>query len=526
MIGERDPRIRRLIVELAGSSPEAPTFAEIEDFAAEPVGEGQFRPLRDIRPKADRGWLVALTAGVAVVVLVGGVALLFGGSETGNVGSGPTPSATVAPTADEEPPPEADAPVNVEPAIEAGAISTAVSATISGPVVEPAVVPVPGEYSPWVETRLAASDAVIGDWFGWSVAVDDDRIVVGAPFTNIGGDEYAGAVYVFEADGNGGWAETRLTASDSSDGGQFGMAVAIEGDRVVIGRPFDENPRWAGSVYVFDRNSDGAWIETKLTAADGAGGDAFGSSVAVDGDRIVVGAGGVNGDTGSVYVFEPDGDGEWAGTKLAASDGQPRTFFGLMADGPRGMPVAADGGRIVVGSRSLSAESTVYVYEPDGAGGWIETRLAEFGFGVDIDGDRVVISDESAVHIFDPDGNGGWTQTEVMISDRAPGDRVLQMTQSTYSPVATANGRVVFASFPIDTEVIVEPPSLRPMDPAERMGPVYIFDPDGDNEWAETILDVSSNNQIIGFVFAVAADGDRVVVGATGVIYVYEHIQN
>lgn len=100
------------------------------------------------------------------------------------------------------------------------------------------------------------------------------------------------------------------------------------------------------------------------------------------------------------------------------------------------------------------------------------------------------------------------------------------MTQSTYSPVATANGRVVFASFPIETEVIVEPPSLRPMDPAERMGPVYIFDPDGDNEWAETILDVSSNNQIIGFVFAVAADGDRVVVGATGVIYVYEHIQN
>jgi glutamine cyclotransferase len=97
MTDGRDSRIRGLIVELAGSSPEAPTFAEIEDLAAESVGEGQVRPLRDIRPEADRGWLVALTAGVAVVVLVGGVALLLGGSETGDVGSGPTPSATVAP---------------------------------------------------------------------------------------------------------------------------------------------------------------------------------------------------------------------------------------------------------------------------------------------------------------------------------------------------------------------------------------------------------------------------------------------
>ncbi|MEE8456733.1 MAG: hypothetical protein V3S28_01665, partial [Acidimicrobiia bacterium] len=66
MTGGRDSRIRGLIVELAESSPEAPTFAEIEESAAEPVGEGQVRPLRDIRPdaEADRGWLVALMAGV------------------------------------------------------------------------------------------------------------------------------------------------------------------------------------------------------------------------------------------------------------------------------------------------------------------------------------------------------------------------------------------------------------------------------------------------------------------------------
>jgi len=488
-----------------------------------------------------RTWVAAFAAGF-VLVLIAGVSfglLIRGGDQVDVIEPVPTSAAiptttvpaaststpavesTVASTDDEVQVPGGGS-ANLEPAIEAGAISTTVSATISGPVVDANVVPASGGGAQWVETRLAASDAVIGDWLGWSVAVDGNRVVVGAPLAYEGDSEYAGAAYLFETDGTGGWGETKLIPSDGSDSGQFGMSVAVNGDRVVVGHPFDADAQ--GSAHIFDRTSDGSWVETKLTAADGVGGDVFGSSVAVDGDRVVVGAGGINDDTGSVYVFEPDGDSGWAGAKLAASDGEPRTFFGFMADGPRGMPIAADRGRIVIGSRSSSGESTVYVYESDGSGGWVETRLAEFGFGVDIEGDRIVISDESAVHVFEPDGNDGWTQTEVMISDRAPGDPVLRMTQSKYSPIATANGRIAFASFPIDTEFVST--NLGSVDPAEQMGPVYIFDPNGDNEWAETILDVSSNNQILGFVFTVAADEDRVVVGATGMIYVYEHVQN
>jgi hypothetical protein len=313
------------------------------------------------------------------------------------------------------------------------------------------------------------------------------------------------------------------------------MSVAVDGDRIVVGAPFDLDGR--GSVYVFDRSSDGTWAVTKLTASDGSGGDSetagdsFGSSVAVDGDRVVVGAGGHNDDTGAVYVFESDGVDGWTATKLTASDGAPRTYFGFEAERTRGMPVAADGGRIVVGSRSSFGETGVYVYEPDGAGGWVETKLAEFGLGVNIDGDRVVISDESAVHVFEPDGAGGWTETRVMISDRAPGDPILRMTQSLGLPVAAADGRIVFASFPIDTEFVSTVTGS--VDPAEQMGPVYVFDPEGSDEWTETNLNVPTHNQIVGFVFAVAADGDRVVVGALGITggsqgaaYVYEHTQN
>lgn len=490
---------------------------------------------------ARRNWAAAFAAGFALVLIAGiSFALLIRGGDQVDVvepvttsspatpttappptTSIPAAESTVAPSASEDPAPS-DEESSVEVAVQPAEISATTSATISEPVVEPAVVPVPEELSPWVERRLAASDAVIGDWFGWAVAIDGDRIVVGAPLAYEGDSEYAGAAYVLETDGNGGWVETKLTPGDGSDGGQFGMSVAVDGDRVVVGHPFDHDAQ--GSAHIFDRTDDGSWIETKLTAADGTGGDVFGSSVAVDGDRVVVGAGGVNDDTGSVYVFEPDGDSKWAGTKLTASDGEPRTFFGFMADGPRGIPVAADGGRIVVGSRSSSAESKVYLYEPDSAGGWTETKLADFGSGVDISGDRVVISDESAVHFFDPADTGGWVQTDIVISDRTDGDPVLRMTQSNGSPVATANGRIVFASFPIDTEFVST--ATGEVDPAEQMGPVYIFDPAGESEWTETIPDVSSNNQILGFVFTVAADGDRVVVGATGVIYVYEYVQN
>ncbi len=78
MTDQRDPRIRALIVELAQSSAEAPTFAELEDLAAEPIGEGPVRPMGP-QPSSNRGrgWLVAVAAAVAVLVLVGGAALLF-----------------------------------------------------------------------------------------------------------------------------------------------------------------------------------------------------------------------------------------------------------------------------------------------------------------------------------------------------------------------------------------------------------------------------------------------------------------
>ena len=97
----------------------------------------------------------------------------------------------------------------------------------------------------------------------------------------------------------------KLTASDPTASNRFGYAVSIDGNRAVVGKPYDddvcpEDP-WcnSGSAYVFRRDDNGTpgyspddvWIEeAKLNASDAAAGEKFGISVSISGNRIVVGA--------------------------------------------------------------------------------------------------------------------------------------------------------------------------------------------------------------------------------------------
>ena len=220
----------------------------------------------------------------------------------------------------------------------------------------------------WSEpVKLIADDGAENDWFGYSVAVDGETIVVGARWHN----GKAGAAYVFTRNsmtrvwgndpdpGEIHRVETaKLTASDGGAFNYFGHSVAVDGETIVIGAPgYNTN---MGVAYVFTRNSmTRVWgndpdlgethrVETaKLTAFNGHAGDGFGNSVAVDGETIVVGAQQGDGERGSAYVFtEPTGDGGWADNtetaKLAASDREPGDHFGNS--------VAVRGGSIVVGA--------------------------------------------------------------------------------------------------------------------------------------------------------------------------------
>jgi hypothetical protein len=156
-------------------------------------------------------------------------------------------------------------------------------------------------------TALEQQISVTGDdLLGYSAAVQGDTLVLGAP----GDADGTGAVYVFRRAGDS-WTQTaKLTASDAATDSFLGSSVAIEGDTIVAGADTADVGQNAdqGAVYTFARTGAPARTQTaKLTASDGAKGAFLGLSVAIDGDTIVAGAPFDNIEEsaaqGSVYTF-------------------------------------------------------------------------------------------------------------------------------------------------------------------------------------------------------------------------------
>lgn len=145
--------------------------------------------------------------------------------------------------------------------------------------------------------KLLAAAGAVGDWFGWSVSIDGSIAVVGAPRHDLTDRSNAGSAHVFLQNhgGTGQWGEAAmLTAADLDTSDAFGASVSVSGDSVLVGaRGDDDKGDASGSVHLFGRNHGGpdAWGRAvKLTAEDGEIGDAFGYSVAINADSLVVGA--------------------------------------------------------------------------------------------------------------------------------------------------------------------------------------------------------------------------------------------
>ena len=296
------------------------------------------------------------------------------------------------------------------------------------------------------QAYLKASNTGTGDYFGYRVAASGDTVVVGAyaedsGATTINGDQAnnaasaAGAVYVFVRE-SGVWVQQAYLKADNAQAGDaFGYSVAILGDTIIVGAPWEasnasgvnQNPAdnslaGSGAAYVFVRNGTTWSQHAYLKASNPGADDSFGSEVAISGDIIVVsayredgGASGVDGnqvdnsaaDAGAAYVFERSA-GQWAQTAyLKPSNTDAGDLFGSSID--------VSGDTVVVGTdyedsaatgingnqsdNSASGSGAAYVFTRNETG-WIQQAYLKasntqagdsFGRAVSVSGDTIAV---------------------------------------------------------------------------------------------------------------------------------------
>jgi len=309
----------------------------------------------------------------------------------------------------------------------------------------------------WIEhQKLTASDKRQFDQFGEYVDIDGNFMIVGARGQDYDENDFnfensAGAAYIFENDGNGNWNEIqKIVSSDRGATFQsvFGQTLAISGNYAVVnsarentGLDGQQDLSTAGACYIFERDSNGIWIEVqKIVSSDRDANERWGEfATDISGNTIVVGAVNENLDdignneltnAGAIYVFERDTNGIWNEIqKIVNSDRESGDTFGRS--------VSIDGNQLIVGADyediNGNASGAAYIFEKNGIGVWNEVQKitsvsgmdnSRFGQRVAIDVNRTIIGswvrdignigDGGAAYIFEKDGTGFWNETAIL----------------------------------------------------------------------------------------------------------------
>jgi len=317
----------------------------------------------------------------------------------------------------------------------------------------------------WQRTGfLKAPNADADDLFGYSIAISGDRLIIGAPFessasttnTSDNSASHAGAAYVFRREGAQWVFEAYLKAPAPQVDARFGWDVALEGDRAVVGAPATNDlGTGSGEAFVFHRAGTTWTLEGALredAVGQGGTGDGLGEAVAISNGFVAVTAlrGEIVGtsvpNTGSVRIYQLVGATWTPVQELAPAD--------LFLNAGFGTGVALSATHLVVGASAVAVANqagAAYVFSLDG-GSWIfEAKLVadtpttgdEFGSVVDLAGDTIAVgayredgpgagvdpanrsdtaTDSGAVYLFQSAAPGAWTPRHYLKSSHPDND--------------------------------------------------------------------------------------------------------
>ncbi len=362
---------------------------------------------------------------------------------------------------------------------------------------------------------IKASNTDTTDFFGLSVAIDGDTMVIGAPFesssaTGINGDETdnsaieSGAVYIFVRSGTTWSQQAYLKASNTDAQDVFGFSVAISGDTVVVGATGEDsaatgingdetnnNRASSGAAYVFTRSGTTWSQQAYLKASNTDAGDNFGRSVAISGDTIVVGAinedsaaTSINGDEtdnslidgGAAYVFTRSGTTWSQQAYLKASNSGDFDNFGFS--------VAIDDETLIIGAHREASTAT----------------------GVNGDGTNNDAAESGAAYVFTRSGTTWSQQAYLKASNTDAFDNF------GISVAVDDNTAVIGAQLEDSNGTGVD--GNQPNNDAANSGAAYVFTRSGTTWSQQAYLKASNTDASDFFGNTVAVAGNTLVIGA------------
>ncbi|MGH9437848.1 MAG: FG-GAP repeat protein, partial [Terriglobia bacterium] len=379
----------------------------------------------------------------------------------------------------------------------------------------------------WIEQEVTASDGQADDSYGFAVLVSGDTAFVSAPAPV----SRPGAVYAFSRS-NGVWSETQKlmpTPAETPPPGWsdfFGYSLALSGNTLLVGAPETFDSQYGplfGAAYMFTKSGDTWTQQQELTPSVGPSDCSslcfFGDAVALAGDAAVIGAYGYEGTEGAAYVFANSG-GTWSQTQqLTASDGTTGD------DHEFGYSVAFDGTNLLVGapgpdyiSNDIYPQGAAYAFT-NSDGSWTQVQKLtandgadgdQFGFSLSLTGPTLLVgakaadigsnTHQGAAYVFDG-SSGTWTQTQKLTA--SDGLAYDQFGES----VAIQNSTALVGEWSFDDN-----PNNPPAPP--KKGETYLF-AESNGSWNQDKIFIASDGTLgDSFGWDVALDGTNLLIGA------------